>query len=881
MKVANKKIIRKLSIRNMKASNVRNYIAILAISLTTLLFTALLTIVMSISYSFEQSNFRQVGGFSHGGLKYLTVEQFKELKDDPLIKEYGLRNYVGRPLNEPFYKAQVEVSFCDANTAKWMFIEPKEGRLPQENTNEAATDTRVLELLGVEPKLGTEFTMTFDVDGVETTQTFTLCGWWEYDEAIIASHVLIPQSRAQSIFNELNTQGNDGITGTYNMDVMLSSSAHIEEDLKTILERHGYQNDSRTNGDNFIATGVNWGYVSAQLSDSMDAGTVLAIVAVLILIIFTGYLIIYNVFQISISNDIRSYGLLKTIGTTGKQIRRMVRIQAFVLAGIGIPIGLFAGYGVGAVLTPIVLKNLNGVHSSDLSVSPWIFIGSAIFALITVFISCRKPAKMAASVSPIEAVRYTEGSGIKKKQRKARKGASLIQMAFANLGRNKKKTVITIVSLALAVVLLQITVIFTNGFDMDKYLRNAVVDFQVADARYFQVGTGFFYEEQSLTEDMIAEIQSLEGIADSGRTYAGAYHGSEFVTEENYRLTQGKWLSQEELENWLAHENKENGLIQTDVQLYGMEPFCLNKLKVLSGDLSKLYTGGNYVAAVYLADDYGNPEMNTHWAKTGDKVTIRYTEEYEYYNPETGEVYTPDEELTDKLFAARSAKYRDVEYEVVAEVILPGKLSYRYYGMDEFIMGADTFIQDTQTDNIMYYAFDAEESACEKIEEYLQNYTEKVQTMYDYESKKTYEEEFESFRNMVLLMGSALSFIVGLVGVLNFLNAILTGILTRHREFAVLQSVGMTGKQLKIMLVYEGLFYATGSVGLSFVLCILTAPFINNLLSDMFWFFTYHFTVMPILIVTPVFILLGIMLPLIVYRYVAKKSIVERLREAE
>lgn len=120
-----------------------------------------------------------------------------------------------------------------------------------------------------------------------------------------------------------------------------------------------------------------------------------------------------------------------------------------------------------------------------------------------------------------------------------------------------------------------------------------------------------------------------------------------------------------------------------------------------------------------------------------------------------------------------------------------------------------------------------------------------------------------------------------MVGVLNFCNAILTGIMARHREFAVLQSVGMTGGQLKRMLVIEGLCYALGSIGVALMLFILTTPFLKNLLNDMFWFFTYRFTSMPILVAALIFSLLGILVPLVVYKYTAKKSIVERLREVE
>lgn len=202
MNVSNRKCVRTLARRSLRASRTRNLIAVLAIALTTVLFTSLFTIALSINDGFQQNNFRQVGGYSHGGFKYLTEAQYEALKDDPLIGQAGLRRFVGMPTQAPFNKAHVEVSYADANDAHWMYCDPAEGRLPQEGTDEAATDTHVLELLGVEPELGARFTLTFDVDGHETTQTFTLSGWWEYDEAIVANHVLLPESRVDALLDE-------------------------------------------------------------------------------------------------------------------------------------------------------------------------------------------------------------------------------------------------------------------------------------------------------------------------------------------------------------------------------------------------------------------------------------------------------------------------------------------------------------------------------------------------------------------------------------------------------------------------------------------------------------------------------------------------------
>ena len=149
MRVPNRGVIRRLSRKTLKASRTRNLIAVLAIALTTVLFTALFTIGLSMNDGFQQNNFRQCGGWCHGSFKYLTEEQYQELKDDPLIRESGLRRFVGMPTEVPFNKAHVEVGYSDAKQAHWMYCDPVEGRLPAEGTNEAATDTRVLSLLGV------------------------------------------------------------------------------------------------------------------------------------------------------------------------------------------------------------------------------------------------------------------------------------------------------------------------------------------------------------------------------------------------------------------------------------------------------------------------------------------------------------------------------------------------------------------------------------------------------------------------------------------------------------------------------------------------------------------------------------------------------------
>lgn len=889
MKVANGKCIRRLGLRALGAGRSRNIVAVLAIALTALLFTSLITIALSVNEGIQQAGFRQAGGYAHGGFKYLTEEQFDELKDDPLIKEWGLRRFLGMPEDVPFNKAHVELGYSDANNAHWMYCDPVEGRLPQEGTDEAATDTRVLSLLGVEPRLGEKFSISFTVDGKETTQSFTLCGWWEYDEAVTASHVLLPESRVDAVLEELDVTppGRDGMTGAWNMDVMLKSgSRSIGEDIAQILSNHGYQNESLSAGDNYIATGVNWAYTGAKLSENLDPVTALIVLVILAVILLTGYLIIYNVFQISVAGDIRFYGLLKTIGTTPRQLKRIIRIQALSLSSAGIPLGLLLGWAVGSLLVPVIVSQLSAVVTV-VSVSPWIFVFSAAFALVTVLISCRRPGRMAARVSPVEAVRYTEGS-VSAKARRRGKGLSLFSMARANLGRSRGKTFITVLSLSLAVLLLTMTVTLTGSFDMDKYVSHFTAsDFIVGNARQFQTREKF-NPDIALPKEAVSAIQAQGGIKDGGLIYGRTSSVEEFVTEEYYRNMHGRWNTPEQLDSMIAFmEKNEDGLLSDTAQIYGMEDFALGYLRLLEGDLSKLEnTDGNYIAAVYSDDDYGNIEPDSHWAKLGDKISLRYVEEFEYYNGRTGEVYGPWDKVPasvaqgDDPIGHRAVKYRDVEYTVAALVVVPSALSYGYYGSDEFVMGAETFIRDTGTDCVMYYAFDTQDDeANAAMESFLKDFTENAMPELDYESKSGYAAEFESTRNMFNLLGGSLSFIVGLVGVLNFVNAIFTGIASRRRELAVLQAIGMTGRQLKAMLAVEGLLYTLGSAGLSGALTLLTAPLISRSLENLMWFLSYRFRLWPIFAILPFFALLGIVIPILSYRSFCRHSTVERLRQ--
>lgn len=882
MNVKNRKCIRKLSWRSLWASRKRNIIAIIAIALTALLFTSLFTIVMSINSSYENYTFRQVGGYSHGTFKEVTQEQAQAIAGHPKVKAVGVRTTIGFMDSGVFAKVPAEVSCMDENCTQWSFAEPTTGHMPQSG-KEITMDTAALKLLGIQPELGTKITLTYTVGdqnqlSYEKTDTFTLVGWWDYDDICPVHYVNISEEYARAVEAEGMAAGMAPFRTDLN--VMMASSLDIRGQMEQVDLDLGYTWETRGE-ENSVRIGVNWGYTSAQLGESIDATTLIAIIAFLALVIFTGYLIIYNIFQISVTGDIRFYGLLKTIGVTPRQLKRIIRQQALFLCIVGIPVGLLLGYGVGASLTPVVMAQTTfGVGVSTVSTSPLIFFASALFALITVLLSCARPGKIASKVSPVEATKYTEIVKSKKKQRTTR-GAKVHQMAFANLGRNKRKTALVVISLSLSVVLLNMLVTFTGGFDMEKYLAKLTcADFIVSSTDYFR----YNYSSSYISQEQIEQIEgnTSPSLSGCGYTLTG-YFPYGWMSEEHWLQDMMHFTSEENARAMLEQSNRRGDLVGQSAMMEGLDDSLFDKLTVVEGDISPMFQKDtNAIAVVVNTDDYGNVGNLDFYPPVGSTQTITYIDEGYYIDSRTGNLC--DENTPAEYVQLQLSSSHDVDYTVCAYVIVPYSMSSRHYSTGySFVLPIEKLNHDSEHESIpMFYLFDTPDDISEaSAENYLADLTADNLSGLMYESKATLRAEFEGFQTMFLLLGGLLCAIIGLIGVLNFFNAIMTGILSRKREFAVLQAVGMTNKQLKAMLIYEGLFYSLSSAVAALALSFILNPLVGDLLENMFWFFSAKFTIVPVLLAIPVFALLGWLIPYAMYAHAAKYSIVEQLRDTQ
>lgn len=835
-KVKNKKVIQNLAKKSFGANKTRNRIAILAVALTTLLFTTIFILGIGTMEIFQRQTMRQSGGDSHGVMKNLTREQYEKLKDHPLIKEEAACIYVADEVKNPeLLKRHVEAWYYPEYHYKHCFVEIIDGKAPKK-ADEILLDEMSMQLLGMKPKAGQKVTLDMRIrntDEKSVQRTFTVSGVMKADPAMNVGFALVSKAYLKAYAEELTYQYNvtGSMTGAIRMEVNFANSRGIQKKLNQVVTDSGYSvEDGRKDS---ISTNANWAYLSEGTEN--DPMTMGAVAAGLLLILLTGYLIIYNIFRISVIRDIRYYGLLKTVGTTGRQVKRILRRQALWMACMGIPSGMILGFFVGKALVPKLIEQTTYEDGAvAVSANPLIFIGAALFSFVTVLISIRKPAKIAARVSPVEAVRYTEGAEIgalrkgknksgQDKQKKSTDGGKIWKMAWSNLARSKGRTVVVILSLSLAIILLNSVFTVTSSFDMDTYLKHFVTtDYQIANAKCF--GLDHYYgadeedvQTEKLSESFISECEAQDGFEAGGRIYSSTRFGLEASSwkapkdilhdEKGYYWTFGSMKQ--------YYDVDEKGAYSSDTVVYGLEDFPLEQIEVYEGEKDlkvikeKLASGKSVIKENYYA------------------LTNRYSIMFCYYTT------------------------------------------------------ADIFKEMESEDFLMSYLMNVEDQKEKSYGQFVENYTTTTEPLMDYELKQKYIDEFAGMKNLFILVGGTLSIVIGLIGILNFINSVLTNVVTRRKEFAMMEAIGMTKKQLLRMLILEGLYYAGITILAVLVFGSLFSLTVVRVLSGGIWFMKYRFVIWPMLGACPFLILFGIVVPYLAYAPQRKNSLVEEIRKNE
>ena len=829
----NRPILKLLAKRSLKAQ--KNTIAVLAIMLATLLFTSLFTIAISLQTAMQESNMRTTGTSAHAGIKRLSWEEYEKLSSDIGIKDIGYSIIIGNAVGEDFNKTPTELRYGDETYSELTFNTPDTGHLPEQK-NEIATSRIVLDAMGLPDKVGTQMELTFTTDTDTFTDTFTLCGIWDGDAVAYRQTMLLSKEYTEQVAPVIHgeTDGTTPPVGTGYIDavMMMPTAWSIEKQALEVTSKYGL--------DERVSINDAYGMATVNLS------SMLPLVAGIAVIFIAGYLLIYNVFYISIAQDIRFYGMLKTLGTTARQIRKIVYKKAIKLSLMGIPIGLLLGWPIGRLLLPAIVNMLTDDIRIVTTVNPLIFLVAIFFSAITVFISCQKPAILAAKVSPMEALHYIEQTGGKKKQRRS-KHISTMMMAKNNLTRNKKKVMIVTLSFALSIVLLNSVYTYVTSFDFDKFVADfSLTDFTVSDTTV--INNYAPYNTANVSQDFISQAESLNGLEDIGNIYL--WTSKQPLSENDLARLQELSASSSDIANELENYRvrQEHG-----VNVYGLDDFPAEYVQVLDGELNtEQWKAGNgvYVTPLRMMGD-----GSLCLYKPGDQISVTQLDG------------------TNKV------------YDVLAVVSIPSALQTPL----QVDMGLDYIFPTNELLGNMVFAdqpamktiFNVDKEHQFATENWLKNYTTNTDTALDYLSKVTLRRTFDGMINMYRLVGGALCAILALIGILNFINSMTTSILSRYREIAMLQSVGMTGRQVKQMLIYEGIGYSILGLLGSLILSVIASLTVVRMMGAELTYFTWHFTMLPVFLCIIPLILITAIVPLVCYNKMAQKTVVERLRIAE
>ncbi len=881
MKNNNGAVIRRLSRRCMRKNRMRNVFALIAIALSGILFTAAFSLVGGAMQMAQENTMREVGGTFHAGIKAATMEQYEKTAADPLVKKSSFTIFIG--IADNILDRQAEIRYTpEESTLPDLFITLEEGHLPREE-REILVDTFTLEELGLPCALGEKVPLTFSFMGETVEEEFTLSGWYEGDHVAHASELFVSESYWLKLKGSLTdedfvkwgeTHPEDEGTGLTAGNFFFDNASGLEEKIRTVIQNAGYEPGTE------LSYGVNWAYMSSRM-ESVDPFTFLILASAVLVILLTGYLIIYNIFQISVISDIRFYGLLKTIGTTKGQIRCLVRRQAVRLSLIGIPVGLLIGYGVGKLALPFALSisDYQGMEIA-LRFDPWILVWGGGFTAFTVFLSSRKPGKIAGNVSPIEALRYTEADGKRKKGRgrKKKKHAarfSAVSMAWASLGRNRRTTAVVIAAISFSIILLAVIMTAVGSFQIDQFMDQRIAgDFLIGNRNV--TSTSHRSGDIDMEPEYLALADRQAGI--QGRTemwvrFQSFLQINDQAAEQLRKLDEEGKLNRspyavDVLEERLAGERSFNGFF------YGYSDALLSNLKVLEGtlDVERFQTGNYVLLGQFLGD--GHLPSGDHVYHPGDRVTVEY--------------YTEDStfrEVRDESGATVDMIYENLgekEYEVMAVVEIPDSMNLRRYSANSCDVVLPLAELEPEDANVHRFAvsYQVEEEAQEAFEAAVKAYTDEHTTM-GYTTKESLRREFANMVTVIATIGISLAAVIALIGILNFVNAMITGILSRRREFAMLQSIGMTSTQLVKTLICEGISYIALSGVIGFLAGSLLSFLVLRALNNVLLFFEYHFQILPFVIMMPVFLVTAVLAPVAAYRNIRKKSIVERLRESE
>ena len=784
---------------NLKSSKAKSVLICITIMLTTTLLTSVGIICNNWLKTNKAATIEYSGSFE-GIYKRVNKDKLDIIKNNASIDQYGIYKAIG---TSQYEDSNLGLIYADNTIKNMANIKFEDGTMP-EKENEIAIESGYLNLLNNGAKIGDKIKLSYESlsTGEIKEKEFILSGILQTSDISKAQKsysAIISKSYFVSEEVDENTKYNVYINIVKPKKL---TADEVKESILSIAKNMGIEEyDVRINTD----------YINASNPDpQVIAGGII----VALIIILSSMLVIYSIFYVSVINKVHEYGKLRAVGATKRQIRKIILREGFILSCISIPLGIAIGYLIGQV---VILKALKMDRYGVGGMNIFIAIGVAVITVISVLLSLLKPMKMACNISPVEAMRY-DGNDSKQKKRKGYEEINLKKITFANLSRNKKRTVITLLSLSLSGILFIVASTIMNCMNPENMAKDhSLGDITVYLDNYDwnEDGSNNLYDIQAnnpLGKEMCERLENIPGV-------------------KKINMEKSAWAS---IDIGAGEKNLE------DIQGFDKEFY---------DELSEHLVEG---------------EINKEALESGEGLVYTHPS----YAKEIGIKVGSTQAIT--IYDGKDSYKK--EFTVLALVDIGGA-SIR---IPESVM--DSLIK---TDTTIRVGLEVKKDMLKSVEEEIKNITDND----EYLSYGTLEDSIETYKKSMAITSVliySLVIIIGVIGLMNLINTMITSIITRKRELGILQAIGLSDKQLVKMLQIEGLFYTVGTLLITLTLgnilgYIAVIIFRNTGASYAIYDYPLTQTIIMIVAITLVQILITYM----VTNNFKKDSLVDRIRYSE
>ena len=784
---------KKLAGRSIKADKRRSAFVILTIALAVCLMGTLCFL-----YSAQQlKTLDGILGQYQAGCGGLTREEVARLVDTGRFEKWGCTVEAGTARHED---GVLQISFVSPEMIDLMGYGKITGTYPQ-GENELCVERTFFRYFGLSGEVGQ--TVALDLGNGE--KSYTITGILEAENASRIFTVWIPETAVKA----------DGHKAPYELRFRFAGSqgmepAQLRADIEQFFAEMGIP-EERT----FYSSSY-FGMVDLYLGNGMEVYAAALLIAVVCAIV------IYNIFYISVMGKMREYGRLKVLGTTPKQLKRVVKRERRFLTAIAIPLGLICAAGIALIAVPGYWSWSDNIRSA---------VVVSLLTYGTVLIATRKPMAMAGKVSAIEAIRATaysqqQGPSV---SRQLHRPLTMPRLALMNFSRNRKKAFVTTLSLGLTGILLLCVSAYANSVDVKEMAQS-----QFGDRSQYLLQ----YEDFAGRE--FVEMQRENPLGQALREKLAALPGVDYVTA--YSLTCVEIPAISAIPGNSEHEPfVVRGISQEDMTaMYGGDAILegtADYRQLLDGDGILICPAGSALKEIYRTG-----------YQVGDTVTLSC------YNGRE-KTYTVMGIVQDVQIGNSSHFF-----------ILPEEeLSALYPEISDFT-GYVNLHTEQDSDQLRRAVFGA-----------VSDQRVAISGLDDLSAELERGLRGELARDYGILV------FIFVFSLINLANTLITNLLTRQQEFGVFQSVGMTDRQLSNMLCFECLYYVGITLLVTLTLgtaCSLAVCRVFDRIG-MFGTLTYHFPALQVLLFGGALLLVQGIFSACAIRYTRRLSLVERIKAVD